>query len=167
MDSSGHFELWFRLFLWENLRGFFHHMKPTSLSCVACEFLPIFIVPGHVCKTDIPFGKKAILWKKLWCPLMQNSTFALSLSEKNKIAKKNLGDKEAVALFPCLHNRFLRLLAKKYLWRKTDKLYAHFLHFHINFPCNKWWLVLLFMSLGDELSCRTLGNQSQTRLFSF
>ena len=166
MDSSGHFELRHRLFFWENLRGFFHHMKPTSLSCIACEFLPIFIVPGHVCKTDIPFGKKAILWKKLWCPWMQNSTFALLLSEKIKMQRKILGTKKLLH-FLCVHNRFLRLLAKKYLWRKTDKLFAHFLHFHINFPCNKWWLVLLFTSLGVELSCRTLGNQSQTRLFSF
>ena len=32
---------------------------------------------------------------------MQNSTFALSLSEKIKMQKKNLGDKEAVALSLC------------------------------------------------------------------
>ena len=100
----------------------------------------------------------------LWCKI---ALLHYRFLKKIKIAKKNLGDKEAVALFLCLRNRFLRLLAKKYLWRKTDKLFAHFLHFHINFPCNKWWLVLLFTSLGVELSCRTLGNQSQTRLFSF
>ena len=74
-----------------------------------------------------------------------------------RITKKNIGDIDGVAL--CTIQLAKKKLAEDWL--------CNCLHFHINFPCNKWWLVLLFTSLGDELSCRTLGNQSQTRLFSF
>ena len=56
----------------------------TNISKLYCLWISAdFHCPRTYLQNWYPFRKKAILWKKLWCPLMQNSTFAPSLSEKN------------------------------------------------------------------------------------